>query len=68
MSQPLTCADPSVLSRRKLSSLVSLAADINGSEALVWVVLWREDGRVDGLEISWIEEPHPALADLVIVE
>jgi hypothetical protein len=47
---------------------IGFAADINGSEAMAWVLLWHEDGRVDGLEISWIEDPHPALADLVIVE
>lgn len=47
---------------------IGFAADINGSEAMVWVLLWHEDGRVDGLEISWIGDPHPALADLVLVE
>jgi hypothetical protein len=47
---------------------IGFGADINSSDAMAWVLLWHEEGRVDGLEISWIEEPHPALADLVIVE
>lgn len=47
---------------------IGFAADINGSEPVAWVLLWHEDGRVDDVEISWIEEPHPALADIVIVE
>lgn len=47
---------------------IGFGAEINGSDALAWVLLWHEGGPVDGVEISWIEEPHPALADLVIVE
>lgn len=47
---------------------IGFAADINVSEAMVWGLLWHEDGRIDDVEISWIKEPHPALVDLLIVE
>lgn len=43
-------------------------ANVKSSEAMAWVLVWHDEGRVDGAEISWIEDPHPALTDLVIVE
>lgn len=43
-------------------------ANIKGFEAMAWVLVWHEGGRVEGVEISWIDDPHPALADLVTVE
>lgn len=42
-------------------------ATVNDREAMAWVLVWHDGGRVAGVEISWIEDPHPALADLVIV-
>lgn len=30
---------------------------------MIWVLVWHEEGRVDGVEISWVEDPHaPALS------
>jgi hypothetical protein len=47
---------------------LAFGAVIRGREDLATVLLWHEDGLVDGVEISWSEDPHPALADLTIVE
>lgn len=32
------------------------------------VLLWHEDGLVNGVEIAWVEDPHPALNDLLIID
>lgn len=47
---------------------LSFEAVIRGREDIALVLLWHEDGLVNGVEISWFEDPHPVLPDLRIVE
>ncbi|WP_336713063.1 hypothetical protein [Arthrobacter sp. USHLN218] len=50
---------------------LSFEADIRGRTDpgdIALVLLWHEDGRITDVEISWFEDPHPALPDLHVSE
>ncbi|GER23976.1 hypothetical protein NCCP1664_24710 [Zafaria cholistanensis] len=41
--------------------------DVQEGTGALGVLLWHEDGRINGLEVNSVIHPHAALSDLIII-
>lgn len=47
---------------------LAFGAAVRGREGMAMVLVWHEDGLVNGVEISWTNDPRPKLAELTIID